>query len=65
VHSRWDPISGELDFYDPPTAPDGTRDPRAVHNLPDDGARTLFVAHLEYWEGTLVFSRLLDALDAD
>jgi hypothetical protein len=63
VHSSWDPISGALDFYDPPAKLDGSPDQKAVGNKPDFDARTLFLAHLEYWEGTLVFDTLLDALD--
>jgi hypothetical protein len=64
VYSSWDPISGALDFYDPPAKPDGSPDPKAVGNRPDLDARTLFLAHLEYWEGALVFDALLDGLDA-
>ena len=70
VYSSWDPISGLLDFYDPPTKADPrtkakrSPHPKAVRNKPDLDARTLFLAHLEYWEGTLVFDTLLDALDA-
>jgi hypothetical protein len=64
VYSAWDPISGALNFYDPPPGKGGDADPRAVANRSDAGARTLFLAHLEYWDGTLVYSTLLDALDA-
>ena len=64
MHSAWDPISGSLDFYDLPTGKDGERDSKAVCNKSDLDARTFFLAHIEYWEGTLVFDTLLDALDA-
>jgi len=64
VYSPWDLISGALEFYDPPKRPDRSRDPKAVCNKSDPDARTLFLAHLEYWEGTLVFKTLLDALGA-
>jgi hypothetical protein len=63
VYSRWDLISGALEFYDPPRGSDGSCDPKAVCNRSDPDAKTLFLAHLEYWEGTLVFDALLDALD--
>jgi len=63
VYSRWDLISGALEFYDPPRGSDGSCDPKAVCNRSDPDAKTLFLAHLEYWEGTLVFDTLLDALD--
>jgi hypothetical protein len=64
VYSPWDLISGALEFYDPPRRPDRSPDPKAVCNKSDPDARTLFLAHLEYWEGTLVFQTLLEALAA-
>jgi hypothetical protein len=63
VYSPWDLISGALEFYDPPRRPDRSPDPKAVSNKSDPDARTLFLAHLEYWEGALIFDTLLDALD--
>ena len=63
VHSPWDPISGALDFYDPPRKPNDEPDPKAVRNKQDLDARTLFSAHVEYWDGTLIFDTLLDALN--
>ena len=64
VYSRWDLISGALEFYDPPARPNGARDLKAVCNKSDPDASTLFLAHLEYWEGMIIFDTLLDALDA-
>jgi len=62
IHSRWDPISGEIDFYG--LEPEGDRegDRLTVRNLVDPDATTLFLAHLEYWQGTLIYRTLLDAL---
>ena len=63
VHSPWDPISGPLDYYDPPRYDDDRNAPSwRVVNLPDPAATTLFVSHLEYWEGTLIYTTLLEAL---
>jgi hypothetical protein len=60
IHSRWDPISGAIEFYDPLP---GRGDPdRNVVNLIDPDATTLFVAHLEYWRGPLLYQTLLSAL---
>jgi len=63
VYSPWDPISGRLDFYDPPTERNGEPHPKAVRNKQDMDARTLFFAHDEYWNDSLIFDTLLDALD--
>ena len=62
VYSWWDPISGRLDYYDLPH-PDGHRpDPRDVRNVRDPEATTLFLAHVEYWRGTLIYQTLFNAL---
>jgi hypothetical protein len=63
VYSPWDPISGKLDFYDPPAERNGEPHPKAVRNRQDMDARTLLFAHNEYWSDPLVFDTLLDALD--
>ena len=57
IYSRWDFISGRLRFYDLPggAAPAPAS---AVDNLVDPEARTLLVAHTEYWRDPLFGSRL-------
>ena len=62
IHSRWDPISGEIDFYGLEQTGDREGDRLTVHNLVDPDATTLFLAHREYWQGTLIYKTLLDAL---
>lgn len=62
IHSRWDPISGEIDFYGLEHEGDREGDRLTVHNLVDPDATTLFLAHLEYWQGTLIYKTLVDAL---
>lgn len=64
VWSRWDPISGPLDYYDPPGRPATRTAPAPVDNQIDPAATTLFVAHLQYWDGALIFRALLEALPA-
>jgi hypothetical protein len=58
IYSLWDPISGRLDYYDLP--PDKNRHPQAVKDRSDPSALTLFLAHVEYWEGRLLFETLLE-----
>jgi hypothetical protein len=64
--SRADIISGNLDYYDPPTvhnarhpaavaaAPHG----RAVQNIIDPDAHTPLAAHVQYWSGALFAEHL-------
>jgi hypothetical protein len=61
-----DIISGNLDYYDPPTA-HNARHPaavaaaphgRAVRNFPDPDAHTPIAAHVEYWGGALFAQHL-------
>ncbi len=67
VWSPWDIISGELDLYDPPRAlhefPDATVTQR-VHNVRDQEATTLLVAHTEYWKNPLVVGTIYDEMIA-
>jgi hypothetical protein len=67
VWSPWDIISGELDLYDPPRAlhefPDATLTQR-VHNVRDQEATTLLVAHTEYWRNPLVVGTIYDEMAA-
>lgn len=58
IWSPWDIFSGPLDFYDLPESKDSKR----VCNLMDPEATTLLAAHVEYWENTLLFKTLYDAL---
>ena len=52
MHSPWDPISGPLDYYDPPRGTSDKRRRQAVdRQARDPEATTLFLAHVEYWEG--------------
>lgn len=66
VSSIWDPISGTLEYYDPSGKEfrkrHGKQDPREVDDRRDPAATTLFLAHVEYWDGTLIYQTLLDAL---
>lgn len=55
LYSRWDIVSGGLDFYDLP----GKSDPRSVQDIPDPEATTLLAAHVEYWENDLLYRTLL------
>jgi hypothetical protein len=55
IFSPWDIISGNLDYYDAPTAPRHNR----VQNIVDPDANTFLWAHVEYWQNILVF-QLLD-----
>jgi hypothetical protein len=45
IYSRWDIISGPLDYYD--RRDRSNRNP--VKNIKDDKASTLLAAHVEYW----------------
>jgi hypothetical protein len=54
VYSRWDIISGSLDYYD---LPDGSN-PYPVENRVDPDATTFLWAHVEYWQSTLVYDAL-------
>jgi hypothetical protein len=62
LHSRWDPISGEIDFYNLEGRDGQQGDRLTIDNRVDPDATTLFLAHLEYWDGTLLYKTLLDAL---
>src|SRR5688572_5784731 len=67
VWSPWDIISGELDLYDPPRDlhefPETTLAQR-VHNVRDQEATTLLVAHTEYWKNPLVVGTIYDEMIA-
>jgi hypothetical protein len=55
----WSPsdlISGNLDYYDPPT--EGNASQKAVQNMIDPEATTPLAAHVEYW-GSELFARQL------
>jgi hypothetical protein len=59
LYSWWDIIGGPLHFYDLPGVRPGEQ-PKAVCNQKDPGATTFLAAHVEYWEGTLLFKTLYE-----
>jgi hypothetical protein len=58
IYSRWDLISGALDYYDRPHRSNR----HAIENVKDDDAGTLFAAHVEYWQNSTMFKTILKAL---
>jgi pimeloyl-ACP methyl ester carboxylesterase len=58
IYSRWDIISGGLDYYDRPDR--SNRNP--VENIKDASASTLLAAHVEYWRNPILFKTIIDAL---
>jgi hypothetical protein len=69
--SRFDIISGHLDYYDPPNTENAKHkahyaeaicDPRAVCNYADPDAHTPLAAHVQYWEGRLLAQHLYRAI---
>ncbi len=63
IHSPWDPVSGPLDYYDPPTESDGEQvEGRPVENRVDPEARWPVTSHVQYWRTGAVFDSILDAL---
>ncbi len=67
IWSPWDIISGPLDLYDLPRElhdfPDTTL-PQRVHNVRDQDATTLLIAHTEYWKNPLVVGTIYDTIEA-
>jgi hypothetical protein len=59
IYSRWDIISGPLDYYDRRNR--SNRNP--VENIKDGKASTLLAAHVEYWRNPLIFEQIVTALD--
>jgi hypothetical protein len=57
IWSRYDIISGDLDYYDCASAPGATG--RTVKNIEDPDAMIPIVAHVEYWHNPLVFDELM------
>jgi hypothetical protein len=69
--SRWDVISGNLDFYDIPSSvydasvhDDSKLDKNSKHvqNVTDPNATTLFAAHTQYWDNPMLYGTLYDAI---
>lgn len=60
IWSRWDIISGSLDYYDRPDRSNR----HAVENIADPDASTLLAAHVEYWRNPLLFRTILQAFAA-
>jgi hypothetical protein len=54
IYSRWDPVSGPLQFYGPDENASAVR----PTNLHDDGASTPLGAHVQYWQNPLVWTTL-------
>jgi hypothetical protein len=54
LYSRWDIISGPLDYYDLPHH----ANPNPVVNVADPGASTLLAAHVEYWRHDTLFETI-------
>jgi hypothetical protein len=58
LYSRWDIISGSLDYYDLPNH----SNPNWIRNEIDPGATTFLAAHVEYWTGKRLFEILREHL---
>jgi hypothetical protein len=54
LYSRWDIVSGELEYYDSPMATKA----RPVENRADPKAKTFLWSHVEYWRNPLLFDIL-------
>jgi hypothetical protein len=72
IFSRWDFISGNLQFYDYPMANNegeakrmrDDEEPKRVDNKADPDATTLLMAHTEYWNNDAVIGELYVAVTA-
>ncbi|HEX2188678.1 MAG TPA: hypothetical protein VHG51_07245 [Longimicrobiaceae bacterium] len=66
IYSPLDPISGRVDFYDPPLGgkqpPGSPEDPRRVENRRDPRASVFGHAHTAYWTNPLLADELLAAV---
>lgn len=62
VYSPLDIISGSLTFYDYPNKP---KDPNAIRNEIDPHAIVPLVAHVEYWENSLVWDFVREGICAN
>ncbi len=60
IYSRWDIISGSLDYYDRKDRSNRN----AVENIRDTKATTLLAAHVEYWRNDKLFETMVEALEA-
>ena len=60
IYSRWDIISGSLDYYDRKDRSNRN----AVENIRDRKATTLLAAHVEYWRNDKLFETMVEALEA-
>ncbi|MET0167065.1 MAG: hypothetical protein ABW318_18935 [Vicinamibacterales bacterium] len=59
IYSRWDIISGSLDYYDRKDRSNRN----AVENIRDRKATTLLAAHVEYWRNDKLFETIFDAIE--
>jgi hypothetical protein len=62
VHSPFDWIGGDIDFYDPAPERLGPQPPYRVANMRDDSALTPIAAHREHAEGPVLQALALDAV---
>ena len=60
IYSRWDIISGSLEYYDRKDRSNRN----AVENIRDTKATTLLAAHVEYWRNDTLFETIVEALEA-
>jgi len=60
IHAPADIISGHLDYYDPKDAT-GLRNINPVDNVVDPEATTPLLAHVEYWDNSMLHEKLYDA----
>ncbi|MBM4440002.1 MAG: hypothetical protein FJ027_06260 [Candidatus Rokubacteria bacterium] len=66
IHSRWDVVSGSLDYFDTireQELPDDQKAPGTVRNHLDSEATTFLAAHIEYWLGTTIYAAMLSGID--
>jgi hypothetical protein len=59
IYSRWDIISGSLEYYDKKNRSNR----HAVENIKDLNATTLLAAHVEYWRNDKLFETMIEALE--
>jgi hypothetical protein len=66
IHSRWDVVSGSLDYFDTLAEhelPDDRKAPGTVRNHLDPEATTFLAAHVEYWLGRTIYAAMLSGID--
>ena len=61
IWSKWDIVSGALNYYDRPDIPDS--DPRHVQNQEDPDANVPLMAHVQYWKNPMLRKLLYELLN--